>query len=119
MGMGDGLVSGGTDNHLMLIDLRKSHPDLTGKDAQNALDKANITTNKNTVPGETRSPFKASGLRLGTAAVTSRGMGEEQMELIAKAIDMVLSAPEDDSKIAEAKRIATDLCKKFPLPYEI
>ncbi len=115
--MGYGLVSGGTDNHLMLLDLRKSHPDLTGKDAQNALDKANITTNKNTVPGETRSPFKASGLRLGTAAVTSRGMGEEEMKLIAKAIDMVLGAPNDEEKISAAKKIATDLCAKFPLPY--
>ena len=114
---GFGLVSGGTDNHLILIDLRKSHPELTGKDAQNALDKANITTNKNTVPGETRSPFKASGIRLGTPAVTSRGMVESDMELIAEAISLVLNAPEDESKIAEAKAIAESLCKKYPLPY--
>ena len=114
---GFGLVSGGTDNHLILIDLRKSHPELTGKDAQNALDKANITTNKNTVPGETRSPFKASGIRLGTPAVTSRGMVESDMELIAEAISTVLNAPEDEAKIAEAKAIAESLCKKYPLPY--
>ena len=114
---GYGLVSGGTDNHLILIDLRKSHPDLTGKDAQNALDKANITTNKNTVPGETRSPFKASGIRLGTPAVTSRGMVEADMEKIAEAIDMVLSNPSDESQIAKAKEIALELCKTHPLPY--
>jgi len=111
------LVSDGTDNHLLLIDLRQSHPELTGKDAQIALDKANITTNKNTVPAETRSPFKASGIRLGTAAVTSRGMGKDEMLKIADAIDMVLSAIEDESKIQEAKNIAINLCKDFPLPY--
>ena len=114
---GFGLVSGGTDNHLILIDLRKSHPDLTGKDAQNALDRANITTNKNTVPGETRSPFKASGIRLGTPAVTSRGFVEADMEQIAEAISLVLNAPEDEAAIAKAKAIAESLCKKYPLPY--
>lgn len=117
MKRGIGLVSGGTDNHLMLIDLRIKHPDLTGKDAQTALDKANITTNKNTIPGETRSPFKASGIRLGTAAVTSRGMKEEDMDRIAEAIVTVLNAPEDEAEIAKAKAIAEDLCKKYPLPY--
>ena len=114
---GIGLVSGGTDNHLLLIDLRIKHPDLTGKDAQTALDKANITTNKNTIPGETRSPFKASGIRLGTPAVTSRGMKEEDMDRIAEAIVTVLNAPEDEAEIAKAKAIAEDLCKKYPLPY--
>ena len=114
---GFGLVSGGTDNHLILLDLRKSHPDLTGKDAQTALDKANITTNKNTVPGETRSPFKASGIRLGTPAVSSRGMAEPDMDLIAEAISIVLANPNDDSAIAKAKAIAEGLCKKYPLPY--
>jgi len=111
------LVSDGTDNHLLLIDLRQSHPELTGKDAQIALDKANITTNKNTVPAETRSPFKASGIRLGTAAVTSRGMGKDEMIKIAEAIDTVLSGIEDESKIQKAKDIALNLCKDFPLPY--
>ena len=117
MKRGIGLVSGGTDNHLLLIDLRIKHPDLTGKDAQTALDKANITTNKNTIPGETRSPFKASGIRLGTPAVTSRGMKEEDMDRIAEAIVTVLNAPEDEAEIAKAKAIAEDLCKKYPLPY--
>ncbi len=114
---GFGLVSGGTDNHLILLDLRKNLPDLTGKAAQNALDKANITTNKNTVPGETRSPFQASGIRLGTPAVTSRGRKEEDMEVIAEAIAMVLKAPEDEAQIAKAKAMAEELCKKYPLPY--
>lgn len=117
MKRGIGLVSGGTDNHLLLIDLRIKHPDLTGKDAQTALDKTNITTNKNTIPGETRSPFKASGIRLGTPAVTSRGMKEEDMDRIAEAIVTVLNAPEDEAEIAKAKAIAEDLCKKYPLPY--
>ena len=117
MKRGIGLVSGGTDNHLLLIDLRIKHPDLTGKDAQTALDKANITTNKNTIPGETRSPLKASGIRLGTPAVTSRGMKEEDMDRIAEAIVTVLNAPEDEAEIAKAKAIAEDLCKKYPLPY--
>ncbi len=114
---GHGIVSGGTDNHLLLIDLRKNNPDLTGKAAQAALDKANITTNKNTIPGETRSPFQASGIRLGTAAVTSRGMTEVEMVKIAEAIDLVLSNPEDEAAIAKAKDIAIELCAKFPLPY--
>ncbi|MBQ6534323.1 MAG: serine hydroxymethyltransferase, partial [Opitutales bacterium] len=114
---GFSVVSGGTDNHLILIDLRPSHPDLTGKDAQNALDKANITTNKNTVPGETRSPFKASGIRLGTPAITSRGFTEADMEKIADIIKTVLDAPEDEAAIAKAKAVAEELCKKYPLPY--
>lgn len=117
MKRGIGLVSGGTDNHLLLVDLRIKHPDLTGKDAQNALDKANITTNKNTIPGETRSPFKASGIRLGTPAVTSRGMVEADMDKIAEAIVTVLNAPEDEAEIAKSKAIAEELCKKYPLPY--
>ncbi|MBR4598202.1 MAG: serine hydroxymethyltransferase [Opitutales bacterium] len=114
---GHGIVSGGTDNHLLLIDLRKNNPDLTGKAAQAALDKANITTNKNTIPGETRSPFQASGIRLGTAAVTSRGMAEPEMVKIAEAIDLVLSNPESEEAIAKAKNIALELCANFPLPY--
>lgn len=111
------LVSGGTDNHLSLVDLRGSHPDVSGKDAQRALDAANITTNKNTVPNETRSPFQASGIRLGTPAVTSRGMKEPEMKLIAKAIITVINNIHDEAKIAEAREIAQTLCRKFPLPY--
>ena len=114
---GHHIISGGTDNHLMMIDLRKKDPDLTGKVAQIALDKANITANKNTVPGETRSPFQTSGIRLGTPAVTSRGMDEAEMVQIAKAIDLVLGAPADDSVITQASEISQDLCQKHPLPY--
>lgn len=111
------VVSGGTDNHLMLIDLRPSHPDLTGKVAQEALDQAHITANRNTVPDESRSPFQTSGLRLGSPAVTSRGMREPEMQAIGNAIITVLNAPQDPDAIQQAKTIAADLCKRFPLPY--
>ena len=114
---GHTVVSGGTDNHLFMIDLRVKYPELTGKVAQIALDKANITANKNTVPGETRSPFQTSGIRIGTPAVTSRGMVEEDMVKIAEAINLVLDNIEDEAKIAEAKQIAIALCEKYPLPY--
>ena len=114
---GHTVVSGGTDNHLFMIDLRVKYPDLTGKVAQNALDKANITANKNTVPGETRSPFQTSGIRIGTPAVTSRGMVEDDMLEIAKAINLVLDNIEDEDIIAEAKAIAINLCEKYSLPY--
>ena len=114
---GHHIISGGTENHLMMIDLRRKDPELTGKVAQVALDKAHITANKNTVPGETRSPFQTSGIRLGTPAVTSRGMVETDMQQIAKAIDLVLSAPSDDSNISQAREIAEQLCRKYPLPY--
>jgi len=117
VGKGYHLVSGGTDNHLMLCDLRPKFPELSGKAAQIALEKANITTNRNAVPGETRSPFQTSGLRLGTPAVTSRGLLEGDMVEIARAIDLVLSNPEDEAAQAEARQIALDLCAKAPLPY--
>lgn len=116
-GMGYKLTSGGTDNHLILIDLRHSHPDLTGKQAQIALDRANITTNRNTVPGETRSPFQTSGIRIGSPACTSRGMVEEDFRKIAKAIDTVLANPEDEAAIQSAKAVALELCAAHPLPY--
>jgi glycine hydroxymethyltransferase len=118
-GHGFFLSSGGTDNHLMLADLRKSHPDTTGKQAQLALEKANITTNRNTVPGESRSPFQTSGVRIGTPAVTTRGMGEDEMGQIAEAISLVLSSIESEEAIAKAKAITLQLCEKFPLPYEM
>lgn len=111
------LSSGGTDNHLLLIDLRVSHPNLTGKDAQIALDKAHITTNRNTVPGETRSPFQTSGVRLGSPACTSRGMVEADFHRIAEAIDIVLGAPEDETALSRAKSITLELCARYPLPY--
>ncbi len=115
--LGYKLTSGGTDNHLMLIDLRKSHPDLTGKQAQIALDKAHITTNRNTVPGETRSPFQTSGIRIGTPACTSRGMQEDAFRKIARAIDGVLADIEDQKAIESAREVALELCSAHPLPY--
>ncbi len=116
-GRGFRVVSGGTDNHLMLIDLRDKDSALTGKKAQESLDKANITCNKNTIPFETRSPFQASGIRLGSPAVTSRGMGEPEMKEIAEAIDLVLSQPDSEASVTAAREKALALCRKFPLPY--
>ncbi|MBD36795.1 MAG: serine hydroxymethyltransferase [Opitutae bacterium] len=111
------LVSGGSDNHLMLLDLRPSHPELTGKQGQLALEKANVTLNRNTVPGETRSPFQTSGLRIGTPAVTSRGMLEDSMVEIANIITAVLQDIENESALLAAQQKALALCAKFPLPY--
>lgn len=111
------LSSGGTDNHLMLIDLRFNYPDLTGKVVQEALDKANLTTNRNTVPNETRSPFQTSGIRLGTPAVTTRGMKEPEMKLIADFIDEVIKNINDESVIESVRKKVVELCDRFPLPY--
>ncbi|MGA2015728.1 MAG: serine hydroxymethyltransferase [Opitutaceae bacterium] len=114
------IVSGGTDNHLMLVDLRNNLPELTAKKAQETLDLANITCNKNTVPFETRSPFQASGIRLGTPAVTTRGMVERDMDEIAEMIDTVLraagTAGEADA-VASVKVRAARLSASHPLPY--
>jgi len=107
------IVSGGTDNHLMLVDLRNRG--LTGKTAQTALDKAAITVNKNTVPKETQSPFVTSGIRVGTSAVTTRGMGEREMTRIAAFIDRVLSAPEDANVARTVRDEVRALAKEFPL----
>jgi glycine hydroxymethyltransferase len=111
------IVSGGTDNHLLLVDLRGSHPEVTGKDAQSALDSVNITTNRNTVPNETRSPFQASGLRLGTPAITSRGMKEGEVKQIASMIKIVLDSISDGEILAKVRGEVIALCSKFPLPY--
>ena len=109
------LVSGGTDNHLLLVDLRLSHDELTGKEAEAALEVSGITVNKNTVPGETRSPFVTSGLRIGTPALTSRGMKESEMAQIAAWIAHVLEAPSDEDRIAGVGNEVRDLCAAFPL----
>jgi glycine hydroxymethyltransferase len=115
VGRGFTLVSGGTDNHLMLVDLRPSHPDLSGKDAEHALEAAGITVNKNTVPGESRSPFVTSGLRIGTPALTTRGMREEEMRRIGAWINLVLAAPADESLQHRVREEVRDLCADFPL----
>ena len=114
---GHNIVSGGTENHLFMIDLRKKYPELTGKRAQIALDQAHITANKNTVPGETRSPFQTSGIRIGTPAVTSRGFVEADMLKVAKAINLVLDTADNETTNEEAKSIALALCEQYPLPY--
>jgi len=114
------IVSGGTDNHLFLVDLRSNLPELTAKRAQETLELANITCNKNTVPFETRSPFQASGIRLGTPAVTTRGLVETDMEEIAAGIDAVLRAigtPGEAAAVAGAQQRARALMGRFPLPY--
>jgi glycine hydroxymethyltransferase len=116
------IVSGGTDNHLMLVDLRARFPELTGKVAQETLDRANITCNKNTVPFETRSPFQASGLRLGTPAVTTRGLVEADMDEIAACLDDVLAAVGTDrldAVLAATKARVITLMSRFPLPYKL
>lgn len=107
------LVSGGTDNHLMLINL--SETEVTGKDAEEALGKAHITVNKNTVPFETRSPFVTSGIRIGTPAVSTRGMKEDEMDIIGDLICKVLSNPKDEALLESVKESVIELCKKFPL----
>ena len=109
------LVSGGTDNHLLLVDLRPSHPELSGKDAEHALEAAGITLNKNTVPGETRSPFVTSGLRIGTPALTTRGMGEAEMHRIGEWMARVLSSPQDEALIQRTRGEVEELCESFPL----
>ena len=90
---------------------------MTGKEAQLALEGANLTLNRNTVPGETRSPFQTSGLRIGTPAVTSRGMKEEDMEIIADIISAILKNPTDQSNLLDQKEKSLALCSNFPLPY--
>jgi len=109
------LVSGGTDNHLMLVDVGARG--LTGKDCQIALDDAGITVNKNTIPFETRSPFQASGVRLGTPAVTTRGMKESEMAAIADMISEVLLDIKNLDAIAKVRQRVRELTARFPLPY--
>lgn len=112
------LVSGGTDNHLMLVDLRQS--ELTGKVAQETLDKARITVNKNTIPFESRSPFHASGIRIGTPAVTTRGMKEKEMDIIAGFISRGLNHVGNDEVLKSIADDVSELCKRFPVyPHRI
>lgn len=107
---GVNLVSGGTDNHLMLVDLRDEN--VTGKDLEKRLDSAHITCNKNAIPNDPRSPFLTSGVRLGTPAVTTRGMKEEDMEVIAEAISLVIK---DEANVEKAKTLVAGLTEKYPL----
>ena len=109
------LVSGGTDTHLVLADLRESHPELSGGDAEEALEAANVVLNGNTVPGETRSPFDPSGIRAGTAALTTRGFEEPEIREVGRLITRVLDAPDDDTVTADVRGEVLDLTEQFPL----
>ena len=109
------LVSGGTDTHLVLVDLRPSHPDTTGKDVEEALEEAGIVLNANTVPGETRSPFNPSGIRVGTPAITTRGFTASDCRTVADCIADVVDAPEDDDVIAEVSETVDELTENHPL----
>lgn len=112
---GFSIVSGGTDNHSMLVDLRSKYPDLTGKVAENALVASDITVNKNMVPFDSRSAFQTSGIRLGTPAITTRGAKEDLMVTIAALIEEVLNAPEDENVIASVRAKVNGIMKNYPL----
>ena len=112
---GYNIISGGTDNHLILVDLRTKFPELTGKVAEKALVAADITTNKNMVPFDSRSAFQTSGLRFGTPAITTRGVKEDQMDVIVSLIDRVLSDPENEANIATVRAEVNAMMEKYPL----
>ena len=112
---GFSLVSGGTDTHLVLVDLRDSHPELTGADAEAALDEVGVVVNKNTVPGETRSPFVTSGVRIGTPGITTRGFGESETERLAELVADVLDAPDDEATIDRVSEEVDALCADYPV----
>ncbi|UCG15719.1 MAG: serine hydroxymethyltransferase [Phycisphaerales bacterium] len=114
--LGNRLVSGGTDNHLMLIDLRPNYPDVTGRDAEGWLERAAIITNKNMIPFDQRKPVETSGLRIGTPALTTRGMKQNEMKTIAGWFDQVLRSRGDDAVIERVRTDVRDLCEQFPLP---
>jgi glycine hydroxymethyltransferase len=109
------VISGGTDNHLMLIDLRSKFPDITGKVAENTLVRADITINKNMVPFDSRSPFTTSGIRVGTPAITTRGLKETHMEYVVDLIDEVMKNIENETVIEGVKAKVNDLMGGFPL----
>ena len=109
------IISGGTDNHCMLIDLRTKFPELTGKVAERVLVSADITVNKNMVPFDSRSPFLTSGIRIGTPAITTRGAKEDLMLKIVELIDTVLSSPEDENVIKSVKAEVNKTMKDYPL----
>ena len=117
MGFGYDIVSGGTDNHLMLVDLTKN--DLSGKKVENALGAAGITVNKNMIPFDTKSPFVTSGIRIGTPAVTTRGMKENEMKMIAAFIDRAISNIDNVLELASIKSEVAQLCSRFPLYPEL
>jgi glycine hydroxymethyltransferase len=109
------VVSGGTDTHLALVDLRESHPDLSGGTAEDSLTDAGIVLNANTVPDETRSPFDPSGIRAGTAGLTTRGFGEAEMEEVADLIYRIVDNHDDGAVIADVRERVHELCAEHPL----
>ena len=109
------VISGGTDNHLMLIDLRTKAPQITGKQVENTLVKADITINKNMVPFDSRTPFTTSGIRVGTPAITTRGVKENVIESVVELIDDVIMHIEDESMISKVRGKVNDLMKDYPL----
>jgi len=109
------IISGGTDNHSMLIDLRTKFPDLTGKKAENTLVIADITINKNMVPFDDRSPFQTSGIRVGTAALTTRGLKEEHMAPVVDLLDEVLSDPDNEATLSSVRKKVNEMMKDFPI----
>ena len=115
MDKGYKIVSNGTDNHCILVDLRTKYPELTGKVAEKALVDADITANKNMVPFDSRSPFQTSGIRLGTPAITTRGVKEDKMGEIVEMIDTVLSAPEDEARIAAVRGKVNEMMADYPM----
>ena len=115
MDKGYKVVSCGTDNHCILIDLRTIFPELTGKKAENTLVKVDITINKNMVPFDSRSPFQTSGIRVGTPAITTRGLKEEDMKVIVDMIDRILSNIDDENVIAEVKKEVNAMMNPRPM----
>ena len=113
--MGYNCISGGTDNHCLLIDLRSKYPDLTGKVAENALVRADITVNKNMVPFDSRSAFQTSGIRVGTPAITTRGVKEDKMAYIVELIDRVLRDPENEAEIAKVRKEVNEMMSPLPI----
>jgi glycine hydroxymethyltransferase len=115
--LGYRLQSGGTDNHLMLVDLRARNADYTGADAEKALEKAGIITNKNAILNDPRPPKVTSGIRLGTPAVTTRGLKESDMTAVASFIDRAIGAKENPDELAKIRKEVADMCAKFPMPH--
>lgn len=115
MDLGYKVVSGGTENHSMLIDLRNKYPDITGKQAEAILGMADITINKNMVPFDSRSPFQTSGIRIGTPAITTRGLKEDQMQVITAMIDDVIAHADNESYSLAVREKVNALMKDYPL----
>jgi len=117
IGFGYRLVSGGTDNHLMLVDLRQVHADITGKQAEGWLEAAGLIVNKNMIPFDERKPTETSGLRIGTPAVTTRGLSPVEMQTVAEMIHQVLAARGEETTVGRVREKVLEICKRFPMPH--